>query len=356
MKIRSAVRRNHAESYLLISLVAFGVTIIAVRAFLQITGFPQIGNSVLHIAHAIWGGLLLFIAVLLPLIFSNRWAIQASALLSGIGFGLFIDEVGKFITQTNDYFFPPALSIIYVIFLITLVLYLYLRRPQEDDPRAAMYHALDGLKDALDGDMDTAEAARIEILLAVARESDREDVVVLAEAIASFLSSQSKHLVEASPGFWRQITLRIDNIGKRVGRPLHRHIISGILLLFTLLAIGYVVIIAIQRPSLDQHVVQWRSVLLTLELVFGVLLVLATAAWLSGNERRGLRFALAGFIFSLVALQSIYLFLSQFQAVTFTLIQFLCLMIFLAYRRWYLQPETVVVDNASSAQQLSAES
>ena len=63
-KIRSAVRRDHAEDYLLTSLIAFGVTVIAVRIFLQMTGFPQIGNSVLHIAHALWGGMLLFVAVL----------------------------------------------------------------------------------------------------------------------------------------------------------------------------------------------------------------------------------------------------------------------------------------------------
>ena len=111
-KIRSAVRRDHAGNYILTSLVAFAVTVIATRVFLQLTGFPQLGNSVLHIAHALWGGLLLFVAALLPLAYANRWAIQASALLGGMGTGLFIDEVGKFITQTNDYFFPPALSLI----------------------------------------------------------------------------------------------------------------------------------------------------------------------------------------------------------------------------------------------------
>ena len=70
-KSRSAVLRNQAESHVLISVIAFGVTVIAVRVFLQLTGFPQIGNSVLHIAHALWGGLLLFVAVLLPLLLVN---------------------------------------------------------------------------------------------------------------------------------------------------------------------------------------------------------------------------------------------------------------------------------------------
>jgi len=62
-RIRSAVRRDHAENYMLTSLVAFAVTVIATRVYLELTGYPQLGNSVLHIAHALWGGLLLIIAV-----------------------------------------------------------------------------------------------------------------------------------------------------------------------------------------------------------------------------------------------------------------------------------------------------
>jgi hypothetical protein len=55
--VRSAVRRDHAENYTLTSLVAFAVTVIATRVCLELTGYPQIGNDVLHIAHALWGGL-----------------------------------------------------------------------------------------------------------------------------------------------------------------------------------------------------------------------------------------------------------------------------------------------------------
>ena len=125
--VRAAVRRDHAENYILTSLVAFVVTVIATRVFLELTGYPQVGNDVLHFAHALWGGLLLIVAVFLPLGYANRWAIQASALLGGIGIGLFIDEVGKFITQTNDYFFPPALSIIYAFVLLNVFVYLTFR-------------------------------------------------------------------------------------------------------------------------------------------------------------------------------------------------------------------------------------
>ncbi len=180
---------------------------IATRFYLELAGYPQIGNSLLHIAHALWGGLLLLVAVLLPLGLANRWAIQASALLGGMGIGLFIDEVGKFITQANDYFFPPALSIIYGFVLLTVFIYLYFRRPRQADPLQALYHAWEGLQDALDGDLDSAEAARIEVQLAIAKTSEREEIVSLAKAIGGFLQAEKQHLPAAEPVYqvvqWR---------------------------------------------------------------------------------------------------------------------------------------------------------
>ena len=127
-KIRTAVRRARAETYLLISLTAFAGSVIATRLFLELTGYPQVGGGELHIAHALWGGLLLLVAALLSLILANRWASIASAICSGLGVGLFIDQVGKFITQRNDYFFPPAAPVIYAFFLLMVLLLVVVRR------------------------------------------------------------------------------------------------------------------------------------------------------------------------------------------------------------------------------------
>jgi hypothetical protein len=322
-KIRSAVRRDHAEDYLLTSLVAFAVTIVFTRAFLQLTGFPQVGNSVLHIAHALWGGLLLIVAAFLPLAYANRWASKASALLGGIGIGLFIDEVGKFITQTNDYFFPPALSLIYGFILLNVFVYLYFRRPHQQDPRKAMYHALEGLQDALDGDLDRDEAARIEAQLVIARQSDRDEIVSLANAISTYLQKEKQHLSAAEPGYWKLTAMRVDAFGLRLGRRMHRTIISVLLILWVIFVIGYIAVLVQGGTNLDSQVVQWRGPLIVIQVAIGGLMIVAVLAWLTRNEERGLKFAVSGFLLSLVALQSLYFYISQFSAITATLLQLL---------------------------------
>ena len=338
-KYRSVVRRNHAENYLLVSLIAFGVTVISVRVFLQLTGFPQIGNSVLHIAHALWGGLLLFAAALLPLLLVNRWAILASALLSGIGTGLFIDEVGKFITQSNDYFFPPALPFIYGFFLLTVFFYLYFRRPPPKDSRRAMYHVLEGLKDALDGDLDPLEADQIRQQLAIARQSDREEIASLAHSISTYMDSEQTRLVPAEPGYWQRFTAHMDRLAARLGRRPHRAIISGILVLWTLSALGFITILILNPSSLESEILQWRDVLIAIQALVGILMIVAAAAWFSGRESTGLRFGITAFLLSLVALQTIYFYLSQFQALTVTLIQLVFLLVIIDYRNRYMLVE-----------------
>jgi hypothetical protein len=341
-KIRSAVRRGRAESHLLACLVAFAVTVIVTRVYLELTGYPQIGNSVLHIAHALWGGLLLFVAVLLPLVLANLWAIRASALLGGMGIGLFIDEVGKLITQTNDYFFPPALSIVYGFLLLVVFAYLYFRRPHTQDPRQALYGALEGLHDALDGHLDTEEAASIEAQLAVARRSDRNEIVSLANAISDYLQEEKRHLQAAEPGYWKRAVTQVDRMGRRLGRRLHRSIISVLLILSVIFVIGYIAVLIQGGTYLDSQVVQWRGALIATQTTIGALMIVAVLLWLTRNEDRGLKFAVLGFLLSLVALQTLYFYLSQFSAITATLLQLGFLQILLAYRRWYLSDDTSI--------------
>ena len=348
-KILSAVRREQAEDYLLLSLVAFAATVVITRVFLELAGYPQIGNDVLHIAHALWGGLLLFVAALLPLALSNRWAIQASALFGGVGTGLFIDEVGKFITQANDYFYPPSLSIIYGFFLLTVVIYLVVRRPRPTNPRRAMYRVLERLQDVLDKDLDTEEADQIKVHLAIARQSDRAEIVSLADAIGDYVQSVEQHLPAAKPNPWRRFVHWVDSLGQRLGRRAHRAIVSGLLVLWVAFVVGYIVTM-LSGTDLDSHIVQWRVPLIAIQSAVGALMIVAVIAWLRRNEERGLTFAVNGFLLSLVALQLLYFYLTQFAAISATLIQLAFLQVLYAYRRWYLRGQARIAESRASAQ------
>ncbi len=146
----NSVHHWKAERYVRILMVSFASAVVVTRLFLTLTGYPQIGGGELHIAHLLWGGLLLFVATMLLLIFANGRFYIFSALLGGVGIGLFIDEVGKFITQSNDYFYPLAIPIIYAFFLVTLLVYLRVRRSQGvDEPRAELHQALERVQHVL---------------------------------------------------------------------------------------------------------------------------------------------------------------------------------------------------------------
>lgn len=189
-QIRRPVRREGAERYLLLMLVAFAATVIATRWFLEVTGFPQLGGGDLHIAHALWGGAALFAASILPILLAGRAVYTASAALAGIGGGLFIDEVGKFITATNDYFYPAAAPIIYATFLLTALVWLRARRPDDPDPRSQLLTALELFEESVEGDLQRAERDELrERLVAAAAAAPTPEQRRLASDLLGFVES-----------------------------------------------------------------------------------------------------------------------------------------------------------------------
>lgn len=93
------------------------VTVLATRTYLAIADYPKIGSDNLHIAHVLFGGIFLVLAFL-HLLLSDKPNKLLAAGFGGIGFGLFIDEIGKFLTQDNNYFYEPAVGIMYMCFLL----------------------------------------------------------------------------------------------------------------------------------------------------------------------------------------------------------------------------------------------
>jgi hypothetical protein len=354
---RLIVEREEAGTYLLISLVAFAATVIGVRWFLEITGYPQVGNSTLHIAHVLWGGLLLFVAVLVALIWDNPSFMISAAALSGVGMGLFVDEVGKFITQSNDYFFPAAAPIIYGFFLVTVLIYLLVRRPDEVDPRRAMIHALEKLQDAIYGDLDEEEGIELLRDLSFARSTERTEIADIASMLHDYVSAGNVPFKDYDPSLTRRISLTLALWGQKIGRTWHRILILiGLVLtaLGALVTLGTLIWIALSPDATTQTFIadlateaQSNSVRslsghifrLGLEVAIGFVALFAIYLLLRGQERLGTLMAVVSGVLSLTAVQLITFYLDQFTAIVPTLFQFAFLLIILVYQHWYLSPE-----------------
>lgn len=126
-RLRLTVRAG-AERSLLVVIVSFVIAVVGTRWFLQATGYPQVGGGELHIAHMLWGGLLLIVAALVLLVVEAPWVWWVASIAVGAGTGLFIDEVGKFITASNNYFYPLAAPLIYGLLLVLVLVFVLLRR------------------------------------------------------------------------------------------------------------------------------------------------------------------------------------------------------------------------------------
>jgi hypothetical protein len=158
---RDAEGLIHVEVFL-VSAVA---TVLATRAFLALAGWPRLGGGGLHVAHMLWGGLGLATALIAVLVTLGRGPRTPAATLGGAGFGLFIDEVGKFVTRDHDYFYRPAVALMYGVFV--LLFFAAQRalkgRALTDDERLANAVHLYG--DVAARDLDTGERARALALL-----------------------------------------------------------------------------------------------------------------------------------------------------------------------------------------------
>jgi hypothetical protein len=139
-----------------------------------------------------------------------------------------------------------------------------------------MCRAIEGLHEALDGNLGLIEASQIEEQLAIVRNSDRKEIVSLANAIGEYLQDVKEHFPVDKPGIWQRLNISVDKLGHIVGRRWHHMIISGILILWVALVIGYIFVLAKGGTNLDSQVVQWRSPLLYIQVLVGVVMIITT--------------------------------------------------------------------------------
>ncbi len=352
-RVRRPVRRGSVERYLILMMLSFAASISLTRLFLELTGYPQLGDAELHIAHVLWGGLLLFVAALLPLIYANRWVYDLSAVLAGIGVGLFIDEVGKFITQTNDYFYPAAAPIVYAVFLLTVLLFMRVRNPISVDSRAEMYRALESMGEVLDHDLEPKELADLRARLErIASDEDRPAFAQLATQLLEFLDSEELKvapermtIIERLGAWWIMIETRW------MSNTRHKAALIG-----GLIALGAISIVSAAQvlfgdpeiliEELTELILVGRvgssrgaalfSLQVALEMGVGLLIFIGGVLMLAGRDRFGTTLAFAGLILSLIVVNLLTFYFEQFSTIIAASIQFILLLGVIRYRQRFI--------------------
>lgn len=353
---RSPIPNSRAGYYLLLTLLSFAFSVSATRLFLQLTGYPQIGSGNLHIAHVLWGGLLLFIASVLPLIFANNWALTLSAIISGLGIGLFIDEVGKFITANNDYFYASAAPIIYAFFLLTVLIFVQVRSWKRPSTRGEMYAILNDLNEVLDQDLSQDEKDSLLTRLApIAQQKEDAELSRLSVVLIEFLASKETRVVEHVPSFFEKIQqawFRFE--ATWLTRPRLRTIILLLLALWGAWAIFYPIgfLLSSKSPMELQEFIQsflsdrlirnasgfnWVEARVFMEGTTGLIALVACGFVIARKEKLGMELAYLDMLVILTVVNLVIFYFDQFSTILFAVGQFVLLMLIIRYRDRFIR-------------------
>ena len=188
---RSLILRIGFERLVESFLVSAVVSVLCIRAVLSVTGYPQIGGGGLHVAHVLFGGIGMAAALVLMMVSLTEPAINLAAVIGGVGFGAFIDEIGKFLTSDNDYFYRPAVAVMYMTFVAIYIAARSIARRARPSEAAYLANALDLAKEAVAGNLDEEEARRAREYLA---RCERDDPVVASiETILDRIGTMPAH-------------------------------------------------------------------------------------------------------------------------------------------------------------------
>ena len=247
---RHLMRSQEASTLLELFLVTAVFSVLAIRFFLALTGYPSLSPGDLHIAHVLLGGVLMMVALVIALAFINKSAYYIVAVLGGFGFGAFIDELGKFITGDNDYFYQPTVALIYLVFvLLYLMVEIVVNRPHLSD-QEKLVNVLELVKEVVLEDLDHRERKRALQLLEDLSSEDR-----LVRALKDLLHSTESVAVPL-PDFYTKIKYQARLVYvKLVRKP---WFVKGMIGFFVLqsisaIALGFFLLYAKLEWKVDLH-------------------------------------------------------------------------------------------------------
>ncbi len=204
------IRNTRAGELQEIFFVSAITSLLLTRLYLSQTGFPQLGGGDIHFAHMLWGGLMMFASITISLAFLGYRTQRLAALIGGIGFGIFIDELGKFITEDNNYFFQPTVGILYAIFAIIFIVFNQLSKRDNFTSEEYQVNAIYRLEESILRHLDATEKERILDLISKANQNNK--FTIRLKEITNSLSID--HHPE-KPGLIKRLWIDFDNLYDR---------------------------------------------------------------------------------------------------------------------------------------------
>jgi hypothetical protein len=289
------------------------VAILLIRAWLALTGYPQIGGHGLHIAHMLFGGIGMLIALLVSLTFLGRRTRVFAAIVGGAGFGAFIDELGKFITSDNNYFYQPAVALIYVVFVLLFLAGERLASDSSPTPEEHLAQALDVVTSATIEGYPKRERERAVQLLAG---SDPKNPLVpaLENALAKIAATPEPAESLADREVQRLATSYTWLAGQRWFLMLVM-VIAGVVIFFNLRSLS----ITILTDPVDQRLrvyVESTTELLSIATVIAGMLLVAGLLFLRTSLLAAFQWFRWSVLVSLLVVQPLAFYEQQLTAVT----------------------------------------
>jgi len=183
-------------------------------------------------------------AMLLQIGFIDRQTEQASAVIGGLGFGTFIDEIGKFVTSDNDYFYRPAVALIYATFVVAFLVTRTFVGQRRLGEREALANAMRLLGAESDGAIEPDDRARIVRLLDRATQ-DSERTRLARQYLAALRSERER------PSFVERIRQRLaDAYEALMAMPwVNRGMTIGVVAYAVLAVIGVGLVVVVANPT-----------------------------------------------------------------------------------------------------------
>jgi hypothetical protein len=379
LKLPTLIRRASAPQLVLNVLIAFGATVLIVRVFLDLTGYPRLGNSTLHIAHLLDGGIVLTAACLLMLIYASPTTQRVGSILTGIGLGLFFDEVGKFITTNNDYFYKPAAPIIYLVSLIIgLVFFLLRRQSSKATDQELVVSALEDAELLLEGRQSEQWHRHVDMdLNYIIKNLKDPDYVALAHALQTFADSEA---VKPDQSRWQIIAGRAEHWALR--QFIRRQQASTIILLVilalnslaSLITFFVSLVLPVIAPSIAASIQQFyvsaglrafspfaltiNDLDLLLNVITATITLYGIILFVTGRKQHGLFWVQLALILDLCVVNVFTFYVEQFSAALLSLTTLVVLLYTRSYqhqlRQATLHEQRSAIAKAKSANQAQA--